>query len=188
SVPFIELLLDAGGLTAQLDKDGATVLLVNPKSTEKDQTVGSISAPTVEDAAGLLADFKDVTVGLTDQGDGTYLLSYFVGVEWLGAKERTFPVTLDPSVCIRAGETGCTVNTNVLDIWYGSGSNTPGATGAYASQYVTSSLSDYLHVGRYVATSDPWGQTRAALYFPGVSLADGAVVTSANLQLREAYN
>jgi RHS repeat-associated protein len=185
---FVEFVFDAGGLSAMLAKDASTVELRNPKADDPDLVLGSISSPAVIDDAGYEADASNVIVGLTDQGDGTYLLSYLISPAWLDAKERAFPVTLDPSVCIEAGNTSCTVNTNLADIWYGSGSNTPGSTGANASQWVTSSTSTYLHVGRYQATGDPWGQTRAALYFPGVTLQDGAVITAATLALQEVSN
>ena len=179
SVPFIELLLDAGGLTAKLGKDGLSIDLIDPKAKPGEALVGSIGAPALIDAKGAEGSAKDVTVGLTDQGDGTYLLAYFVAPTWLSALDRAFPVTLDPTVCVRNGDTACAVSTNVVDIWYGSGQ--PGT-------YVTNSLTSYTHVGKYVATSDPWGQTRAALFFPGVSLPDGAVITGADLRLREVNN
>jgi hypothetical protein len=95
--PFAEFVFGAGGLTAALAKDGMTIELRNPGSEQKDVVVGSIGAPSVVDDAGYEAGTSNVTVGLTDQGDGTYLLSYFIAPTWLQAKGRVFPVTLDPS-------------------------------------------------------------------------------------------
>jgi RHS repeat-associated protein len=179
----IDFVLDPGSLQASIGKDGYTIDLATKDPTASKGAVGVISAPSVLDAAHREADLQYVSVALVIQADGTYLLSYQIDPTWLAAKERTFPVTLDPSVCIRSGDTGC--SSTASDIWYGAGD---AGHPTKAAAYVDSSTTNYMHVGWYLGTGDPWGQTRSALYFPGATLPDGAVVTSSTLSVRELIN
>jgi hypothetical protein len=173
----VAFILEVGSLQASLDTDGYTIILTDPTSDSL-EPAGRISAPSILDGEEREADISVVSVALELRADGTYLLSYVIDEKWLQASDRVFPVTLDPTLCIRNGYTGCSYQT-ATDIWYGNGQS---------SLWVTPSTTDYLHVGWYLGTGSPWGQTRSALYFPGVNLEDGAMVTAATLQLRQNYN
>jgi len=187
------------GLVPEPTPEGA-IFLVTPGG----ETVGLISAPTVIDAAGEIAPAEAVTTTVTDPGAGAVVrddlpalepstsepnpdaaaglapelnvvrvgevvVTYAIDEAWLAAKERAFPVLIDPSVCIAYGSgTGCQGATGTRDVWITSGQpNLSPTSGPLRAGYV-----------------DPtYGMTRAEMYFPDVALADGAVVTSATLQV-----
>jgi hypothetical protein len=181
--PGVNFVLDPGALGVSLGSDGTVLLTFGVDGNGQPLVVGSITAPTLLDGAQIPAPLSAVSVSLTQRGDGTYLLGYTVSASWLHAAGRLFPVTLDPTACIReSGGTACNVNssgTNTDDIWYGSGQ---------PSSIVTSSTTGFIHVGNYQASADPWATVRGVLYFQGVTLADGAVITDATLGLVQSTN
>jgi RHS repeat-associated protein len=193
--------LDTGGLTAQLDSDGATVLLVDPVGDTSGglpapKVVGRVGAPVLIEGIGDVGDTTHVSVQVIGPGTANIpsdvsasvvaglgksevLLTYRIDPTWLHDKARQFPIVLDPSVCIRKGS-GCNAS-GAFDIWI---------TQGHPTQWVDSTTTNYDHVGYYVATSGTGNaMTRGIFYFPDMTLPDeGAMVTSATLTLREFFN
>jgi RHS repeat-associated protein len=187
--------LDAGGRVVRLDADGATVV-IEGLIDGRPQAIGRIDAPTLFDAAGVMAPDGAATVQLVAAGDvlpadvpasaveglapGEVLLVYRIDPVWLAEPARTFPVTLDPTVCIGAGSSGAGCNA------YNSSD--------YAEHYVDQghpttapTLGSYLRVG-YTAAGDGNQNMRSLVYFPSVAWNDGAQVISADLALHQIDN
>jgi len=196
--------LDAGSLQATLDTDGQSVLLIDPAGVPAagqsgPDVVGRIGAPGLVDATGLGSTNADISVALVHPGDTTYpagvsaatvsglgptevLLVYAIAPSWLTASVRTFPVSLDPSICIQNGGTGCT-NTGYLDT------------------YLMAGMPQYYPTGRGFervgvdARGTGFGLMRSLVFFPSASLCDGTGCTedggqviSASLTIHQMYN
>jgi RHS repeat-associated protein len=118
--------------------------------------------PAPDATAGLAPELNVVRVG-------EIVVTYAIDPAWLTAKERVFPVLVDPSVCVAYGSgTGCQGATGTRDVWisYGQPNYSP--------------TNGPLRVGYDGAT---YSTTEAELYFPDVELTDGAVVESASLTI-----
>lgn len=85
--------LDIEGMTAELDEEQNIILLKDEKSEE---TVATLDAPFMNDATGE-AYSTDLTYGLQEQEDGTYLVTLTVSKKYLNDSERIYPVTIDPT-------------------------------------------------------------------------------------------
>jgi RHS repeat-associated protein len=104
------------------------------------------------------------------------VLAYTIDPSWLADPSRSFPVTIDPTVCIRfsSGASGCTYNYNPSNSYYGEGfteSNFP----------TTSPTGNYDQIG-YDATD---GHQHAFFYFGHYNIGDGAIITNATLELHQ---
>lgn len=86
-------LLQTEGLTLILDKESREILAKDP---ETEETIYRIPAPVMYDAAG--ADSTAVGYELKEAGEGEWILTIEADPEWINAKERTFPVTIDPVI------------------------------------------------------------------------------------------
>ena len=179
-VPHADFILDAGGLVATIAKDGYSIDLAKPDAL--DTPIGQIGMPVFKDANDF-ADQSDVSVTLSALPDGTYLLSYGIDPAWLGAKERAFPVTLDPTACIRyGGGTSCDINTSsthYLDTYIADG---------LPNNYPTTPSWDRVGWDVIGSPDAVWNQMRSLLYFDGTTLPDGAMVTGATLNMVQEVN
>ncbi|MBR6675959.1 MAG: peptidoglycan DD-metalloendopeptidase family protein [Clostridia bacterium] len=83
--------LDTGALVPVLNED-SSVSLVDCEGTEQLK----IAAPFMFDSIG--AESTDITVTLTDNGDGTYTYKLSPDKKWLASAARVYPITIDPPV------------------------------------------------------------------------------------------
>ena len=190
--------LDLGDLEATLAADGRTVELNRVTFGEGaiDRTLaGVVRAPVLFDAKGATAPPEAVTVQLYAPGSGLVappgvsaaalaslgpteiLVAYSIDPAWIAQKDVTFPVTLDPSVCIQVGGSGCT--SVGFEHYVGSGQ---------PSTYPNPP--SMVRVGQDAIGSPDaaWDQLRGLVYFGDVALPDGGQVISASLDLREKDN
>jgi hypothetical protein len=164
--------LDAHGLTLAVAPDGRTVMVLSGQGIDQ-KLVGAISAPTLYDARSVVAPASDVTVSLDDSASGLRtgetLLSYSIDAGWLASSGRAYPVTLDPSACVRWDATSnCAINVN-------------GKATGYVDTFVSSAAPNQAGSGSvdYVGVDPTLGTTRSLYYFPHATLPDGAQVVSA---------
>jgi len=198
--------LDTGDLTPILGADGKTILFIAPFSSgpvpnEEDNPggiVGFISAPVMLEADGQRFDAKPVSVELTGRdtkdlasdvpvdaiaglGANEVLVSYRIDQNWLQDKARQFPVVLDPTACIGAGASGCTINaggggTSFDEFIYSAN------PGTHANGW-TVLRTGYDNTGVGEIPPGPYGYMRGLFFFPMASLPDGAVITAATTKL-----
>ena len=184
-------------------EDGLSIDLIDRQAAPLDGqagpvVVGRIGAPGAIDAkdngtantdvrtAIVRPDDTTLPKGVSEQmvkglGKSEVLLVYSIESAWLDAPERSFPVTLDPTVCLRNGSAGCL--TSYLDTYIGDG---------WPNSYVTSH--GWNRVG--TDTQNPgWGHIQTLMYFGSVPLNDqgsgsddAAQVLSAKLEIRQKYN
>ena len=88
--------LKLNNLSATLNEEGSVDIL-DPDTPE---TVYRIPSPVVYDAKGIYADPDKASYSLTDCGNGKYTLTVTANTEWMNAEDRTFPVTVDPTVYV----------------------------------------------------------------------------------------
>ena len=187
--------LDTGDLAAELASDGQTILLVS-RTGDAPTVAGAIDAPVMTGPDGSPADPDTVSVKLTGKGvsepdasippaaldglgDHEVLVTYTIDPAWLHDPSREFPVTLDPSACIGAGASGCTIN------------NASGSFDEFIYSYNPTHHTTgwtVVRVGydnRNEPTSpQPYSIMRPLFYFPDVALPDGAQVTKATTRVR----
>jgi RHS repeat-associated protein len=95
--------LDASqGVTPALAEDGS----IEFRGAEGD-VVAEIPAPVTVDGAGTPAPADTATYSLGEVGEGGWQLSIVADPEWLGAPDRAWPVTIDPSLTIPAPALDC---------------------------------------------------------------------------------
>jgi RHS repeat-associated protein len=192
SAPNYHFALDLGMLTARVAEDGQSIILENPTGDWSEgmpapSIVGVISAPSLLDGAGQPADPSTVQVQLITPSTSSLpddvpaadqaslsshqiILDYHIRPTWLHDGSRIFPVSLDPSVCVSNGVSGCA--SNAFDYFIESGLPDTYPTG--------------WNVTRVGYDTRGWGYAamRGLQYFPDVALPDGAQVTAATLALR----
>lgn len=86
--------LKLNGLAATLAENG-DIEIFNAKSGE---VAYVIPAPVVYDAGGKYAPKSASSFSLTDKGNSKYILTVNASSEWMNADERTFPITIDPTI------------------------------------------------------------------------------------------
>ncbi len=89
--------LKLNNLTATLSELGDILI-----ADSNGEIAYTIPAPVIWDAAGAYADHGIGTYSLTDNGNGSYALILSVSNEWMNAEERIFPVTVDPTLCVKS--------------------------------------------------------------------------------------
>lgn len=193
--------LDLGPLQATLDPDGQAVTFVDPTANPPagqsgPVVVGHVDRPGLTDAAGLGGTGDNLSVALVRPGDTSYpagvdpatvaaltpteiLLVYTIDPTWLSDPLRTYPVSLDPSVCIE-NSSGCTsgeISTFLMQ----------GKPTTYPVGWTVDRLGvDSMGTG--------YGLMRTLNYFPSVVLdngtgsSDGSQITSAILTLHQTAN
>lgn len=191
--------VDTGGLQASLDTDRRTVLLTDlagdvSAGYPRSFVAGIIGAPGLADAAGvparpqqtgveLVAPGGSLPAGVPAQalaslGASEMLVVYRIDPSWLKAADRQFPVTLDPSACIGTQASGCNINqTSGPFEWM------VNQGGQSVSIFINAN--HYIRAG-YDARGTSFTAMRSMLYFPDVTLPDGAQVTSASVHLQTA--
>ena len=85
--------MDFGELVPVINEDNS-ISLVNPK--DKNETVFYIESPYMYDANK--NESTDIKMTLTENKDGTYILTVKANAEWVNSLERVFPVVIDPTV------------------------------------------------------------------------------------------
>ncbi len=196
--PSYHFALDPGDLVAKLAPDGRTIWLVKPADFDlgvtTESVAGVISAPVMVGPEGEPADPAVVSVILTNAGagdlpldvpadqvaglaDGEVLVSYLIDPVWLADPERAFPQTLDPTACIGAGASGCTLNggaTSDDEFIFDYNPN------AYALGWTVT------RAGYDNRTTDGgvYQKMRPLFYFPDIALPDGAQITAATTKVR----
>jgi RHS repeat-associated protein len=106
------------------------------------------------------------------------VLAYTIDPSWLSDSTRTFPVTLDPTLCIRfgSGASGCDTNVNDTNANYGEGYS--------ESAFPTTSPTGIVD---QIGTDPTDGKQYAFYYFGHQALPDGAIVTNADFALYQKY-
>ena len=89
-----KLILD--GVDAVLNRDGSVSL-----KDEKNEQVYYIPAPFMKDAAGAIS--YDASYLLSETTDGV-ILSVVADDTWMNDEDRLYPVSIDPTLIVRAGE------------------------------------------------------------------------------------
>jgi len=97
------------GLSADLLDDGSIAF-----KNEKGEVVASLPAPTVADHNSLAPSLDQVSYQLAPREGGAWVLTVSVDRKWLEAPERSWPVTIDPTMtaektdldCVIGGKTG----------------------------------------------------------------------------------
>lgn len=84
----------AGGLRADLLEDQSIEFYTGEGDAR--EVVFTMPAPYMFDREN--AQSHAITVELRETGDGVYTLTYTPSSDWLRAKERAYPVTIDPTV------------------------------------------------------------------------------------------
>lgn len=86
--------------TATYKTNGLTPVAVDDKNVELRAADGTvvycISAPYMEDATGEFSD--SVMLSILAEKNNTFTLQIKLDADWLSAKERVFPVTVDPAI------------------------------------------------------------------------------------------
>ena len=83
--------VNVNGLIAVLNEDKSISLF-----DENDETCFFIPAPVMFDSHNVIS--SNIEVDLTSNIDGTYTLTYTPDAEWLGSRDRKYPVTIDPDI------------------------------------------------------------------------------------------
>ncbi|MBQ3088563.1 MAG: Ig-like domain-containing protein [Clostridia bacterium] len=91
--------ITADGLTAVLNKDNSIDFFESSK-VKGAEPVFSMPAPHMFDANDEYS--YDIKTTLKNKG-GKYVLTYKPSYEWLKSKERSYPVTIDPTVTVNSG-------------------------------------------------------------------------------------
>ena len=89
----------AEGLTAIQNDDGS-IDFYNQNDSDKHKTVFHLPAPFMFDSENNYS--YDVETTLAEKENG-YLLSYVPDLAWLQSNDRSYPVTLDPSIEVNSG-------------------------------------------------------------------------------------
>jgi RHS repeat-associated protein len=173
--PVVSFVLEPGDLTASVAKDGRSILLVDADG----KFSGRIDQPIVREGSEDGPPLLDVvSVQLVQLGTGDHLLTYSLDRAWFEAKERVFPILLDPTWCIGQGASGCDAN-------YTSGSTN------YDTFIFDANPNSYeigwtvLRTGFDVRTDEgTYDKMRSLLHFQHVGLPDGAVIYDTDLQTR----
>jgi RHS repeat-associated protein len=156
--------LDAStGLIPQVLQDGSIEFL-----NKDGEAAVTLPRPTVEDSSPTAGAANAASYELEPAGDH-WLLTVAIDQEWLGQSDRSWPVTLDPSM---------TVKTVALDCNFGGTLSQAGwGTCTSASQPY---LSNYRHQVGAEATSE-WA--RSLLRFDVSTVPKNAYITKANIGL-----
>lgn len=83
--------VNANGLIAVLNEDKNISFF-----DENGETHFFIPAPVMFDSNNVIS--SNIEVDLTSNPDGTYTLTYTPDAEWLGSRDRKYPVTIDPDI------------------------------------------------------------------------------------------
>ena len=83
--------VNVNGLIAVLNEDKSISLF-----DENGETCFFIPAPVMFDSHNVIS--SNIEVDLTSNIDGTYTLTYTPDAEWLGSRDRKYPVTIDPDI------------------------------------------------------------------------------------------
>ena len=178
-----QLAINTHGLVASLDPDGLTVDLTNPSATDPTALVGTISAPTLQEATGGAVDPSEITVSLDPKASslrqGETMLTYAINPAWLHDAARSFPVVLDPTACMAYGYSNCqNWTTGTTDTFVMNGSS-------YAGKHQVGWTVD--RVGSS-AKGDGYGVMRTLLWWNLPQIPDGNVITAATVQVAQYWN
>jgi RHS repeat-associated protein len=95
--------LDASqGITPTLTEDGSVAFV-----SAEQEVAALIPAPVMFDAAGSSAPREAVSYSLQPAADGTWALTVSADPAWLSDPDRSWPVTIDPSITIPSSEMDC---------------------------------------------------------------------------------
>jgi RHS repeat-associated protein len=156
------------GLDPRLTKDGSIEFREGDGSV-----VALLPSPLMFDASIRRPRVsRDVAYDLQPQGDG-WRLTVKADREWLEAPNRSWPVTIDPTLLLPTPSLDCTYG------YYGSGPSTWGACGQDAY--------NRLYLIHYRSLSEPGEADRSGLRFDLSSIPAGSEVTDATLGLY-SYN
>ncbi|MFL5833895.1 MAG: DNRLRE domain-containing protein [Solirubrobacterales bacterium] len=155
--------LDASqGVTPALAEDGSIGFM-----TEERHLVAEVPAPVMHDAAGVLAPPGGVNYSLED-GEGVWKLAVEADPKWLPAEDRSWPVTIDPTLKLDSGTLDCVITND--------GTNTS----------FCSPLQNYRNVKANYQSSGTDLLARTLVRFDLSSLPASAAVTSATVGLYAA--
>ena len=149
--------VNAPGLKAELLPDNSIEFY-----GKEDEAVFSLPAPFMFDANDVQS--KDIKVTFSQNGEGTYTLTYNPSEEWLQAKERVYPVVIDPVVIIAPNQS----NYDICDTYV---TDASGEDHSHGSD--TFAIAGTKNSGSY------WAYFRPERYF----WASKAVVTNAKLKV-----
>ena len=171
--------IETDGLTLAVAPDGRSVEVLSGQAPNQ-KALGEIGAPTLLDARGVVAPAAAVKVSLDASAaglrTGETLLTYSIDPTWLRGSGRAYPVTLDPTACIRWDATSNCTN------------NLSGQDNGYVETYISAATPDVVGTGSYdyVGVQSSMGATRSLYFFPHVTLPDGAQIVTATFGVHMA--
>jgi RHS repeat-associated protein len=144
-----------------------------PLEPRPDGTTAAVELELIEPGSG------DADAALLRPGE--VLLRYTIAPSWLADPARRFPVVLDPTACIRVGETtGCDINDN---------------GGDYLDHYIASGIpttapvpSTWIRVGYANYANPTYATMRGLIFFDNIALPDGAVIAGASMAMKMDRN
>lgn len=101
-------ILNLHNLIPVVEENGEISLL----DSESGETVYRLPAPTMWDSAGECSN--DVSYMLSDNGEGSFVLSVAAEAGWINDESRAFPVTIDPPIYSASSNTLDTAITSLL--------------------------------------------------------------------------
>ncbi|HOU10953.1 MAG TPA: RHS repeat-associated core domain-containing protein [Clostridiales bacterium] len=101
--------VSAPGMTAAMQTDSSIAFYATGE-----EAVFTLPAPFMVDDTNTYSD--DIQVEFEKNEDGTFALTYIPSDSWLQAKERAYPVVIDPVVKIASGTNNAIMDTYVTDI------------------------------------------------------------------------
>ncbi|MBE5921212.1 MAG: RHS repeat-associated core domain-containing protein [Lachnospiraceae bacterium] len=156
SVPTYTYTMETEGMTAEKQQDGSVRLF-----DAEGKVTYYLPAPFMFDAGGAYSEAIEVTLEATAKGE--YTLTYTPDLTWLAAAERTYPVTIDPTI-------ESVQSTSVSDA-YVHNTNTSTNLGS-ATTSLVGKFYHYYDYGAFVKTTIP-------------SVPTGSVIVSATLNMTQ---
>lgn len=153
----------SAGLEPSLSEDGSVEF-----RNQDGEAVASLPAPTMIDSAGKEALSGEIQYRLEPQAEDGWRLVLEADPDWLSVPERSWPVTLDPTM---------TLPSPTLDCSFGTVSGPPGWGACGAGGLQT------LKAGYWPELAGPEERTRSLLRFATDSLPKNAYIESAVLGL-----
>lgn len=154
----------SAGLEPSLMQDGSVAF-----RDQAGEVVALLPAPTMVDSAGSAALSGEIQYRLEPEEEGGWQLMLEADREWLSAPERSWPVTIDPTL---------TVPSPALDCAFGTYGATPSTWGACGSGGFQRMYATYIAPG-----AEPEERKRSALRFDVSSIPSNAYIANATLGL-----
>ena len=134
--------ISLNNLEAELQTDGSIVVF----DPDTDAVVYTIPAPIVYDADHAYANTDKAEYALIDNGNGKFTLTVTVDNDWMNAKDRAWPVVVDPAIY--------TSTSNMIDTYIDS-ANTSASYGEFDIMYAGYASASHEYISYWKATTLP---------------------------------